>query len=515
MEQNSSSRRLAKNTIILYLRTLLMTVVGFFTTRVILQALGVEDYGIQNVVGGFVGMFAVVQTTLSSATSRFMTFELGKGGGGEPGRVFSIVMATHVALAAVMALLLEGAGLYLLNHGLNIPPERLWAANWVFHLSVAGTVVGVLNSPYIGLIVAHERMDVFAYFSMADVFIKLAVIYLLYATPWDHLVSLSVFYLCIGLVITAVYNAYSRRAFPEARFRLVRRSPKYGEILRFAGLNFAGGLASMLSSNGTGVLINLFYGVTLNAAMGIASQVQAFSTKFVGDFITALKPQITKEYAAGERLRAMRLAFRGSRFSYFLTIILAVPIVARTPYLLHFWLGAYPEHAVLFARLMIVNTLLVLLSDTLVTETHATGDVRAANIYIGGLRLLILPVEYVALLVFGQPYVVLAVQILMEVASLFTRLWILNGITHTDHIGAFSREVLRPVALVTALSAAFTWGLHRLLPDDIWGLIILSALSGLFASAVIFRLGLSASERHTVWRAARARLPWLPTGRPM
>lgn len=498
MESLSDNKRLAKNTLMLYVRTFIMMIIGFFTSRLILNALGIENYGINNVVAGFIAMFSVVQTTLTNSTTRFMTFELGKGEDANPKKIFGIVMTIHIGLAIFMVVLLETVGLYFLNHGLNIPPSRMWAANWVFHFAIISMFIGIINSPYTGLIIAHEKMSAFAYLSLLDVTIKLLIVYLLYITPFDRLVTYSAFYLCTNLIIITIYHTYSRRKFPEARYSFVKDKESYVEIFKFAGYNFAGGIASMLSTHGTNILVNIFFGVTLNAAIGIANQVQGLATKFVGDFITALKPQITKEYAAGNIDRSMKLAFRGSKFSFYLTLLIAIPIVIRTPYILTFWLKIYPPEAVIFSRLIIVLTMLVLLSDTLVTEMLASGHVKAFNLWVGGLRLLILPIEYIVLSLFHIPYLVVVVQIFMEVVSLLVRLRCLENVTGKNHIIPFMRYVAVPITIVTVISVSFGLTLNSQIPDNFIGLCLFCALTMTVCVASIYFLGITVNERNTI-----------------
>lgn len=506
MSSQSDNKRLAKNTILLYGRTLLMTLIGFYTTRVIINALGIENYGIKNVVGGFIAMFAVVQHTLNSACTRFMTFEIGKGERGNPLAQFGAVLAIHILLALVMMVLLESVGLYFLNNGLNIPEERMWAARWVFHFSVLSMGVGILNTPYIGLIIAHERMNAFAYMSIFDASLKLGIVFLLYVTPYDKLISYSLFYLLTGFVSVAIYNYYSRKHFAEAKFTIVRDKERYKDIFSFAGINFLGGVASMLSTHGTNILINIFYGVTLNAAMGVANQVKGISTKFVGDFMTALKPQITKEYAAGNVMLSMNLAFRGSKFSYFLTLLLAVPLIARTPYILEFWIKIFPPEAVLFSRLAIIYTMLVLLSNSLVTEALASGKVKELNILVGGARLMIVPIAWLALKITGLSYMVLVVQIIMEVVSLIFRLITLNHITGINHVVLFSKQVILPISTVTLISSIVAYFMHILIPDNFIGLCLVSATSMSAAAVSTFYLGLNHGERATVIKVASNKL---------
>ena len=506
MESRSDSKRLAKNTLLLYGRTLIMMLIGFYTSRVVLNALGIENYGINNVVGGFIALFSVVSGTLTATTSRYLTFEIGKAENSNPQKMFSIAMTIHIILAIILLILFESIGIYFLNNGLNIPSERMYAANWVFQFSVLSTLIGILNSPYIGVIIAHERMDAFAYFSLFDVVAKLLVVYILYVTPYDRLISFSFFYLCVSIFSCLIYNIYCRKKFSEARYTYVKDKKLYKEMFGFAGMNFIGAFASLLSMQGTNVLLNIFYGVTLNAAKGVATQVQGLTTKFVGDFTTAIKPQITKEYAAGNKEISMKLAFRGSKFSYFLTLILACPIIARTPYILEFWLKIYPEYAIVFSRLTIVLTLLVLLSNTLVTVILATGNLTTTTWWIGGTRLLILPLAWLMLKITNIPYMVIVVQIVIEIASLFIRLIILNNLTKIDFLGNFIKMVITRIATVTLLSGIAVFALHFILPNNLLGLCILTLLSITVTSLAIFYVGLTLSERETVLNVIRKKL---------
>lgn len=497
IESRSDSKRLAKNTLLLYARTLIMMFIGFFTSRVVLNTLGVENYGINNVVGGFIAMFSIVSGTLTSTTQRYLTCEIGKENG-NPKKLFGIAMNIHILLAILLLLLFETIGVYFLNHGLNIPNDRMFAANWVFQFAILSTLIGIVNSPYIGTIIAHEKMGTFAYFSLYDCIAKLLIVYLLYVTPYDRLITYSFFYFFVGLLSTIMYNYYCRRTFTEARFSIVKDKRLYKEMFSFAGMNFIGAFASLLSMQGTGILLNVFYGVTLNAAQGIATQVQGLSTKFVGDFATALKPQITKEYACGNHIKSKKLAFKGSKFSFFLTLILACPILVRTPYILDFWLKIYPPEAIQFTRLMVVYTMIVLLSDSLVTIILATGNLTSTIWWIGGTRLMILPVSYIVLKISNQPYLVIVVQIFFELLSLYIRLKILNIITNLNFVSSFIKEVFSPLLLVSAICLSFTYVIHLIVSNNFLGLLILFVTSVSITSIVIYFLGLSKLEREFV-----------------
>lgn len=236
MESRSDSKRLAKNTLLLYGRTLIMMFIGFYTSRVILNALGIENYGINNVVSGFIAMFSIVSGTLTATTQRYLTCEIGKENG-NPKKMFGVAMNIHIILAMILFVLFETIGVYLLNHGLNIPKERMYAANWVFQFAILSTLIGIINSPYIGTIIAHERMGAFAYFSLYDCISKLLIVYLLYVTPFDRLITYSVFYFIVGFISTLMYNYYCRKQFPEAKFSVVRDRKIYKEMFSFAGMN--------------------------------------------------------------------------------------------------------------------------------------------------------------------------------------------------------------------------------------------------------------------------------------
>ena len=497
MESRSDSKRLAKNTLLLYIRTLIMMFIGFYTSRIILNALGIVDYGINNVVAGFIAMFSIVSGTLTATTQRYLTFEIGKENG-NPKKMFGVAMNIHIILAIILFFLFETVGVYFLNHGLNIPKDRMYAANWVFQFSILSTLIGIINSPYIGTIIAHEKMGTFAYFSLYDCFAKLLIVYLLYVTQYDRLITYSFFYFIVGIIGTLMYNIYCRRKFEEAKFSIVKDKRLYKEMFSFAGMNFIGALASLLSMQGTGILLNIFYGVTLNAAQGIATQVQGLATKFVGDFAMALKPQITKEYASGNYLKSMKLAFKGSKYSYFLTLVLACPILVQTPYILEFWLKIYPPEAVIFTRLMVIYTMIVLLSDSLVTIILASGNLTSTTWWIGGTRLMILPVSYFALKLTNLPQIVIVVQIIFELLSLFIRLRILNVITRLSFVVPFIKNVCWPIFKVSIICLIFTYIIHLIVTNNFFGLTILVCSSISITCMSIYTLGLTKSEREFV-----------------
>ena len=328
-DASSNNKRIAKNTLLLYVRTLFIMLVTLYTSRVVLNTLGVTDYGIYNVVGGVVMMFSVISGSLSSSISRFITYELGHGDFDRLKRIFSTSINIQIGISLVILVLAELFGVWFLNTKMNIPAERLSAANWVLQCSLLSFIINLISVPYNACIIAHERMSAFAYISILEAVLKLAVVYMLLVSPYDKLVTYAILLVIVALLIRLTYGQYCRRHFEESRYQFVYDKPLVKEMTSFAGWSFFGNSAYMLNVQGVDMLINIFFGVTLNAARGVATQVQNAVMQFVNNFAVAVNPQITKSYAAGEREYMNKLVCRGARFSYFLLLIFVVPLVCE------------------------------------------------------------------------------------------------------------------------------------------------------------------------------------------
>lgn len=506
MSTKSSSKRLAKNTILLYARSLFVMVIGLFTSRVVLKALGVDDYGTYNIVGGFVSFFGLLSGTLVATTQRYLNFELGKGDGSNPKKIFGAAMCIHIALALILFVLLESVGLWFLNYKLNIPSERLVAANWVFQFSIISFLVNIISTPYNAVIIAHERMSAFAYISILDVLLKLLVVYLLYLTPADKLIMYAFLLMIVSLINRSIYQIYCHKKFREASFTLVRDKSVYKDMIGFAGMNFIGAAASLLSNHGMNIVLNVFFGVTINAARAIAVQVQHATVKFVTDFMTALKPQITKEYAAGNHEHSKTLCFRGSKFSYFLMLIMSLPLVFRTPYILGVWLGEYPEYAVLFTRCTLILSLCTLLSNALITEILATGNLTSTTFWIGGVRLMTLPIAYAFLKCGFPPEYSYYTLIGIEIISLFIRLEILEKITKMNFVMDFIRHVLIRVVIVSVISIAAIFCVDVVCANSLPGFVVYVMLSVCITSILVTVIGLSSIERSAIIKLVKSKV---------
>lgn len=329
-----NNKRIAKNTLMLYFRMILLMLVTLYTSRVVLNALGVEDYGIYNVVGGVVTMFSIISGSLSSAISRFITFELGKGDMTKLKKVFSTSINIQIGISIVFVLLAESIGLWFLNTQMNIPDGRMYAANWVLHFSVATFVINLISVPYNAAIVAHEHMSTFAYVGIFEAVSRLAVALFLVHSPADRLIFFAAMLVVIGFLVRLIYGIYCKRHFEECSYRFIFDRSLMKEMTSFAGWNFMGSTAYLLNTQGVNMLLNIFFGVTINAARGIAVRVDAAVRQLINNFTTAVNPQITKYYASGDREEMQRLMFRSARFSSYLFFIFAIPIGLEAPIIL-------------------------------------------------------------------------------------------------------------------------------------------------------------------------------------
>lgn len=505
VETESSNKRLAKNTLILYVRTLVTMFIGLFTSRVLLDSLGIDNYGIYNVVGGFVAMFSVITGTLTATTQRYLTFELGKKDG-NPKKIFGACICIHFGLAAFMLIVFETFGIWFLNTKLNIPEGRLFAANICFQLSAFASLLGLFSTPYNGVIIAHEKMKAFAYISLQDAILKLLICYLLYITPFDKLIVYASLFTLIMCWDQCVYMVYCHKKFPEARISIVRDRKLYKSMFNFAGMNFIGAFAHILSTQGVNMVLNIFFGITVNAARGIANQVQSAIARFSNDFMTALNPQITKEYAAGNKQCSMELCFRGAKFSFFLMLVFALPIIIRAQDILGVWLKEYPNYSVPFLRCSMLISLLGVLSGPLITEILATGNLTSTTWWIGGTRLLVLPLVYLVFKIGGTPVYAYVVVLGMDIVLLLIRLRILNSIAKMPFLKSFFVSIFPRISIVLVCCTLISLLIDGLIVKNILGLFLFAGCSVISTALLAFMLGLTNSERKTILSFVKSKI---------
>jgi len=356
--------------------------ISIYTSRIVLKALGINDYGIYNVVGGFVSMFSILSSSLINASQRFISFEMGRI---QPqlGKIFSNTLTIHVFLALIIFFIIESFGFWLLNSNINIIPERLSAANWVFHCSAITFCINIINIPFTALIIAHERMSVFAFISLFEAGSKLGIVYLLLLVQFDKLIVYALLMTLIALSLSFIYVTYCRLHFEGLAFSLSWDSKVLASMLSFSGWNFIGSSAGILSTHGINILINIFFGVSLNAARGVAEQVNTAINSFVSNFMTALNPQITKSYASGNFNYMNDLMIKGAKYATLLFWLISLTIFVEADYILGVWLVEVPDYSVIFLRLIIVYSIFQALSYTLYVGMLATGHIKRYQIVIG------------------------------------------------------------------------------------------------------------------------------------
>lgn len=391
------NKRIAKNTTALYIRMFIGMAVSLYTSRVILEILGVENFGVYNVVGGVVSLFSFLNASMSGATSRFITFELGRGNNTGLKGVFNSAMFVHILIALSVVIICETFGIWLLQSKLEIPQESRNAAMWVFQCSIAGTAISVTQIPYTACIIAHEKMSAFAYIDLLNTFLKLGIVYLLTVLPGNKLQVYGILVLILSTSIALIYRIYCIRNFKECRLSLksIEKSDMKA-MLSFSGWNLYGSMSTVVRNQGVAILANIFFGAIANAAIGISNQVQGIVNAFATNITMAIKPQIIKSYASREYERYVNLINWGSKISFFLMFLVALPIIVEMPYILELWLKTVPEYTVSICRLTLIFVLFSNISLIAVSGVHATGKIKRATVINGSLYLSIIPISFIA-----------------------------------------------------------------------------------------------------------------------
>lgn len=490
-----NNKRLAKNTLYLYFRTFLVMIIAIFTSRVVLDSLGIENYGIYNVVGGFVSMFSVLSGTLTAASQRFIAFELGKEESNVK-RIFSATLTIHFLLAILIFIILESLGLWFLNEKMNISSERMYAANWVFQCSVITFCINIISIPYNAAIIAYEKMSVFAAVSIFEVLAKLGIAYFLYIISYDVLIVYAILMLLVAVLLRLIYGWYCKMAFRECRYNFLYDKKLYREMIRFSGWNFIGSTAGVLNGQGINVLINLFFGVTYNAARGIAGQVENALNAFVQNFMMALNPQITKAYAAGDFKYVNKVLCLGTKYVFYLFLILCLPVFFNIDYILGLWLKQVPEYAALFVRYGIVYSLCQSLSQCLYITMLATGNIKKYQIIVGTLSVMAFPVTFLFFKL-GLPceygYVSM---ILFSLFCFVARVFLLKDMVIGFSVFTFINKALLPIFYSIIPIVLILYSIHkRIEVNNITALGFSIVISVLISFIFVSFVGITKEER--------------------
>ena len=469
-----------------------MLFIGLYTSRITLQILGVDNYGIYNLVGGVVAMFSLIGGAMSSASQRFLTYAIGKNNSDDLKDVFSTSVTLHFILAGIFVLLLEGVGVWMLNTKLDIPSERLVAANYVFQFSILTSFISIVSVPYDSLIVAHERMGAFAYISIVEAFLKLIIVFVLTLLTWDKLIVYGALLAGVALVKRIMYTTYTNRNFEESRrFKFTINGVLFKEMFSFASWNLLGNAAAVFRNQGVDILLNMFFGVTVNAAKGICNQVQASVYQFVTNFQTAVTPQITKSVAQGDYTRTHQLECQGARFSFYLLTFLSVPLLVSIREVLGLWLVKVPR----YTDVLVFWSFMVMLNESLnrflINAIMATGEIKTYQIIVAGTKLMVLPFTYIILLLGGDPASGLIVNFILDLVCMSERLYFNNKMLNFN-VSYFLRKVYFHCWIVFCVATSLPAVVYYLITSNIF---ILMPISFICSTVSIMFVGLSKEER--------------------
>lgn len=490
----SNNNRIAKNTIFLYVRMLLIMAVTLYTSRVVLQTLGVEDFGIYNVVGGLASSFAFFSSSLSNATQRFLNVELGKNDIIGVGRIYSLSILIYVIIIIVVVMVAECLGLWLLNNKLIIPSERLIAANWVFQTTVIGLAITLIGSVFDSVLIARENMKIYAYIGVVEVFMKLVIVYVLSWGSLDRLKLYSVLFLVTHILVRSISVVYCVRKYPECKFRLFWDTGLFVDMFRFIGWNGLGTAVWMINEQGINVLLNMFFGPIVNAARGVSSQVSAAINNFSNNFFTAVRPQIVKSYAAKDLSYFDKLIKLSSKYSFFLIWLLCLPVIMRSEGILRLWLHDVPDYAPEFVQWILLYTCVNVLTNPLWSGIQAIGKLRKYIICGSLVFFLAFPISYFFLRLGYSPIIVFQILVVVRILYLVTVINVFRQFVDFSVL-SYLRQVILPISGVVFLSGILSKIVSSYVGTDIWGIFSMTICSIAITLFCVFLIGMSVNER--------------------
>ena len=499
-----NTKKIAKNTILLYIRMLLLLVVSLYTSRVILKVLGIDDYGIYNLIAGFVTFLTFITNSLVSAMQRYFNVALGKNDLRNYRDVFSMSINILALFSCLILVLGETVGLWFVMNHLNIPPDRYNASLWVYQFSLLTFVANTLRTPFHASIIAHERMSFYAYISLVEVFLRLGMVFLLMILPGDHLIMYSIIYLFVIVLVNAIYMIFCSKNFQECSYKFKRDRSLFKDLVNFSGWTLMGQASVVVKNQGEAIFINRFFSVAANAAMGVATQVAGALELFVTNFQTAFNPQLIQSYASKELNIHKKLLFRAAKFSYFLLLIMLIPIVTNIDFILNLWLAEVPEYTNYFVIFILISYLFNAISTPFMTSLFATGAIKLYQISLGVTFLMGLMIVYVALFLGAEPYSVSIVAIIIQIVMLVFRLYF----TH-KYVGfsykQFATEVLVPIIMVTILSIIPSF-LLKDWPTNIWQMILTMMIEIACTGLLIISIGMSCRERSYIINVVKQKI---------
>lgn len=496
-DTSQNNKRIVKNTLFLYIRMFFIMAITLFTSRVVLSTLGVVDFGIYNVVGGVVAMMGILNNAMAVSSQRYITFELGRGDITRLRQVFSICFLIFILLSIIVVILAETIGLWFLNNKMVIPSDRIVATNWVYQFSILSCIASLIVTPFNATIIAHERMNVYAYVGIAESLLRLVIVYIILILPSDRLATYGLLMFLSQCIVTLMYVFYCTRHFVESRYSFYWERPLFKELVTYSGWNLFGSVSGLVKGQGLNILLNIFFNPAVNAARGIAYQVNTAITQFFTNFYTAIRPQITIYYAQGEMGEMIKLIFRSSKFSFFLILIVSMPILIETPYIIKLWLGQLPEYVVPFTRIIIAISAIDAMATPLMTAAHATGKIRLYQSSVGTMTILNVPISYIFLKLGHSPLIVFYISLLISLICLFMRLWIVRRLMFFP-VKEYVLKVFGNALLISIISAILPLYVHMQLDENFMNVVLTCLICLISCLLSIWFVGLNKNERYFV-----------------
>ena len=487
-----NNKRIAKNTLYLYLRMLLVMAISLYTVRAILDILGVVDYGIYNVVGGVVTMFAFMNRTLSTSSQRYFSIELARGDKERLNRWFCLNITSFMAIGLIITLFLETAGLWFLNTQMTIPQERLTAANVVYQLSIVSFLFHIVSVPYLALVIAHEKMNVFAYVGILEAIGRLAIVFILMMLTYDKLIIYGVLILLLSVVTSMSYIIYCWKHYPESKYRWYWNTDEIKELLGFSGWHFLGTFSTSCRSQGINILLNMFFNPAVNAARAIAFQVSTHIMQLHTNFFTAIKPQIYKSYAKQDFDDLFKLMMRGSIISAFLVSVLAFPILCCTSYILGLWLKEIPEYAVLFTQLALINGVIDSSDGPLIAASLATGKIKKYMVTVSLIILANVPISYIALKLGCEPTATMEISIVVSCVAVIIRAYLLKQMMNFPWLSYLL--LMAKIAGVTVVMVGLSYLVAQKAVNDFVSFVVYAVFIAILTTA-LYTIVLSRDDR--------------------
>lgn len=503
----SESKRIVKNTMFLYIRMFLIMGITLYTSRIVLKELGVSDYGVYSLVGGFVTLLGVLSGAMTSATQRYLSFDIGRKDESQLKKTFSAVLTIHIVIGVIGLLIAETIGLWYVNFKMVFPADRYFAVNVVYQFSVLTFFIKIIQVPYNALIIARERMKVFTYVSILETILKLLIVFLLVCFGFDKLIMYSFLTFLVTLIIRLIYLIYCRKQFAESIYKFSYDRSYYKELIQYSGWSFLGNIAFVGKNQGVNMVLNLFFGTAVNAAYGVTSQVYGAVNLFVSNFQLALNPQIIQNYSKGNLKQSQNLIAQGSKFSFFLMLIITTPILLNTDYILHLWLANPPKYTVVFLQLCLINILIDCLSGSLLVGVQATGKIKWYQIIVGTLLFLNLPISYLILKAGFKPYSVYMVSIVISLIALQFRLYFLKGVMNFN-VNEYYLKVLLKVIILSCLALGMVFILKSYLTYEVSLLVFIIESIGVIGilAMLIILVGITKNERKFIFQLLNKKL---------